>query len=125
VFLIDFALLLPVIYFLYLRSRTTLKAALLRSFAIGAAGVAYAAWLMPEGAGDILPFLAWLRWTALPLVIFIELAAFVAVMRYVWSSDPQEEELIRQGMPPILVKLLIAEARFWKRVFRFVTGRRD
>ena len=125
VFLFDFALFLPLLYFFYLRSRVTLKAALLRAVALGAAGISYAAWLMPEGTGDVLPFLSWLRWTVLPLVIVIELAAFLAVMRYVYGSDPHEDTLIQQGMPPLIVKLLLIEARFWKRVFAFVTGRRD
>lgn len=125
VFLIDTVLLLPLLYFLYLRSRVTLKAALVRAFALGAAGVSYSAWLMPDGAGQVLPFLAWLRWIALPLIIALELAAFVALMRYIYGSDPCEEKLIAQGMPPLLVRLLLIEARFWKRVFAALTGRRD
>lgn len=125
VFLIDFALLLPLLYFLYLRSRVALKAAILRSLALGAAGISYAAWLMPEGTGQVLPLLSWLRWTALPLIIAIELAAFVALMRYLYGSEPQEEELVKQGIPPVVVKLLLMEARFWKSVFRFLTGKRD
>lgn len=123
VFLVDFALLLPLIYFAYLRTRVALKAAILRSLALGAAGISYAAWLMPEGTGQVLPFLSWLRWTALPFVIAIELAAFVALMRYLYGSEPHEEELIKQGIPPVIVKLLLMEARFWKSVFRFLTGK--
>ena len=123
VYLIDFALLLPLIYAFYLRSRVPVKAVIVRSLALGAAGISYAAWLMPEGTGEVLPFLAWLRWVAMPLVIAIELAAFVALMRYLYGSEPREEELIAQGIPPLVVRLLLAEARFWKRVFRFLAGR--
>ena len=123
VFLLDTAIILPVLYFVYLRTRVPLKAAILRSLALGAAGISYAAWLMPEGTGEVLPFLAWLRWVAMPLVIAIELAAFVALMRYLYGSEPREEELIAQGIPPLVVRLLLAEARFWKRVFRFLAGR--
>lgn len=125
VFLVDFALLLPFFYFLYLRRRVPLKAAIIRSLALGAAGISFAAWLMPDGTGQVLPFLSWLRWIALPLVLVIEAAAFVALMRYVYGSDPQEAELVKQGMPPVIVKLLLMEARFWKRVFRLLTGKRD
>lgn len=125
VFLADFALLLPLLYFAYLRTRVTLKAAILRSLALGAAGISYSAWLMPEGTGQVLPFLSWLRWTALPLIIALELAAFVALIRYLYGSEPKEEELIEQGMPPLMVKLLLTEARFWKRVFRFLMGKID
>lgn len=123
VFLIDAAIFLPTLYFFYLRTRVALKAAILRSLALGAAGISFAAWLMPEGTGQVLPLLSWLRWTALPLIIAIELAAFVALMRYLYGSEPREEELVRQGIPPLVVKLLLMEARFWKRVFRFLTGK--
>lgn len=125
VFLLDFALLLPLLYFVFLRSRVPPRAAILRSLALGAAGISYAAWLMPEGTGQLLPFLSWLRWTVLPVIILIELAAFVALMRYLYGSEPKEEELVKQGIPAPVVKLLLIEARFWKRVFRFLAGRSD
>lgn len=125
VFLLDTAIILPALYFFYLHTRVALKAAILRSLALAAAGISYAAWLMPDGTGEVLPLLAWLRWVAMPLVIAIELAAFVAIMRYVYGSEPQEEELVRQGLPPLLVKALLIEARFWKRVFRFLAGKND
>ena len=125
VFLLDTAIILPVLYFVFLRTRVTLKAAILRSLALAAAGISYAAWLMPPGTGEILPLLSWLRWTVLPLVIAIELFAFVALMRYLYGSEPKEDVLINQGLPPLMVKLLLMEARFWKRVFRFLTGKGD
>jgi hypothetical protein len=123
VFLFDFAVFLPLVYFLYLRSRVTRRAALVRAFALGGAGISYAAWLMPDGTGEVLPFLAWLRWTALPLLIAIEFAAFVALMRHIYGSEPEEAKLVEQGIPRLVVRLLMIEARFWKRVFRFLTGR--
>ncbi|ABC63643.1 hypothetical protein [Erythrobacter litoralis] len=125
IYLFDFGLFLPLLYFAYLRTRVPLKAAILRSLGIGAAGIAFAAWLMPDGSGEILPWLGWLRWTALPLIIAIELAAFVALIRYLYGEAPQEDRLIEQGIPPVIVKLMLAEARFWKRVYRLLTGRKD
>lgn len=123
VFLFDFGVFLPVLYFLFLKSRVTVKAAVLRSLGLAAGGLALAAWLMPEGTGQILPVLAWLRWVALPVIIAIELAALVAVVRYVYGESPNEQTLIDQGIPPVVVKLMLAEARFWKRVFRWLTGK--
>ena len=125
VFLFDFGLFLPVLYFLFLKSRVTLRAAVLRSVALAAAGLALAAWLLPAGTGQVLPVLAWLRWVALPAIIVIELAALVAVVRYVYGGDPKEQTLVDQGMPPIIARLMIAEARFWKRVFAWLAGRKD
>lgn len=123
VYLFDFALFLPVLYFLFLRGRVTLRAALVRSAMLAAAGLALAAWLMPAGEGQVLPVLAWLRWVALPAVIVIELVAMAAVLRHVFGADPDAQTLIDQGMPPLVVKLMIAEARFWKRVLSWLTGR--
>ena len=112
-------------YFVYLRSRVNLRVAILRSVAIGAAGISFAAWLMPEGTAQVLSYLSWLRWTAFPLVIAIELVAFAALMRYLFGSEPQEADLVGQGIPPVVAKLMLMEARFWKAVFRFMTGKKD
>lgn len=125
IYLFDFGVFLPLLYFWFLRRTVAVKAAAIRAFALASAGIAYAAWLMPDGMGQLLPFLSWLRWVALPLIILIELAAFVAVMRYVYGSDPKEEELVAQGLPPVLARLLLMEARFWKRVFAFLAGGKE
>ena len=125
VFLFDFGIFLPVLYFVYLRKRVGAKAAALRSAGIAAAGLALAAWLMPAGEGQVLPWLAWLRWTALPAIIVVELAALVAITRYVYSDRADERQLVEKGMPPIVAKLMLAEARFWKRVWAALSGRRD
>ncbi|OZA91690.1 MAG: hypothetical protein B7X57_09785, partial [Erythrobacter sp. 34-65-8] len=98
VFLFDFGVFLPLLYFVFLRSRVTLRAALIRSVGMAAAGLALAAWLMPIGEGEVLPILAWLRWVALPVIIAIELAALVAVVRYVYGESPNEQALIDQGI---------------------------
>ena len=125
VFLVDFAVLLPLMYFVYLRSRVNLGVAILRSVAIGAAGISFAACLMPEGTAQVLPYLSWLRLTAFPLVIAIELVAFAALMRYLFGSEPQEADLVGHGIPPVVAKLMLMEARFRKAVFRFMTGKKD
>ena len=44
-------------------------------------------------------------------------------MRYIYGDDPKEEELVAKGVPPILVKALLAEARLWKMVWNFFTKR--
>jgi hypothetical protein len=46
-------------------------------------------------------------------------------MRYIYGSEPKEEELVNQVIPPLVVKLLLMEARFWKRVFRLITDKSD
>ena len=121
VFLFDFCLFLPVLYFLYLRRDIGAKAAAIRAFALLGAGIWFVGFLLPVD-GEILPALGLLRWIAVPILVAIELAAFVALVRYLYGSEPEIGELIHQGVPPIIARLLIAEARFWRRVFQFLMG---
>lgn len=123
VLLVDCLISLPVLYFLFLRQHTTLRAAIIRSAALAGAGLWFAGYLMPAGEGSVLPALGWLRMAALPALILIEIAAFIAVMRIVYSDAPDEEQLVKQGLPPLVMKALLAEARFWKAVWRFLSGR--
>ena len=124
VFLFDFCLFLPVLYFLYLRRGIGAKAGVIRALALMGAGIWFAGFLLPVD-GEILPALGLLRWIAVPILIEIELAAFVALMRYLYGSEPEIDGLIKQGVPPIIARLLIAEARFWRRVFRLLVNKKS
>ena len=123
VFLIDFAIVLPALYFVFLRTRHALKPSLIRAFALAGAGTAFAAFLMPKGEGQVLPLLAWLRYVMLPFLILLEGAVLIAVAKASFAAEPDEAALIEKGIPPLVVKAMIAEARFWKAVWRFMTGR--
>lgn len=116
-YLFDFALGLPAMYYLFLRDRVSRRAALVRTFALAGTGIWVASWLMPAGEGDILPWLAWIRYVALPLLVAIELAAAVALLRYAYGEAPDKTHLIEQGMPPMLARAILAEARFWRRIW--------
>lgn len=123
VLLADCLISLPILYFLFLRRHASLRAAIIRSAALAGAGLWFAGYLMPAGEGQILPALGWMRMAALPFLIILEGAAFIAIMRVIYSDAPDEERLIEQGVPPLIVKALLAEARFWKAVWRFLSGR--
>ena len=120
VLLFDALITLPLLYFLFLRRRAGMRVTLLRMAALAGTAVWFAAWLMPEGTGQILPWLSWLRYVALPVLIGIELIAVVAVVRHVYGAKPDEAHLIAQGVPPAIAKVMLAEARFWKRVFAWL-----
>lgn len=122
VFLFDFGVFLPFVYFLYLRTRNTLRVSIMRALALAGAGLAYAAYLMPEGSGAVLPTLAWLRYIALPLLILFELGALIAITKYAFGAEPEKEHLIKQGVPPLMAKMMLAEARFWKRIYSLIFG---
>jgi len=123
VLLFDFLICLPGLYFVFLRSKVGPKAALLRTAVLAGTGLWAASRLLPPGEGDILPWLAWLRYVALPLLIAIELFAFIAVMKHLYSDTPDEAHLIASGFPPLIARALLAEARFWKRVAGWLAGR--
>ncbi|GAA4040327.1 hypothetical protein [Parerythrobacter jejuensis] len=125
VYLFDFGVFLPALYWLFLRGKVSSKAAALRALALAGAGLSFAAYLNPPATGEVLPLLSWLRWVALPVLVAIELAALIAITRYAYGANPEEERLIEQGMPPLLAKALLAEARFWKRVFAWLFGNKD
>ena len=124
VFLFDFLIFLPAIYYVFLRSRFSKRTSIIRAGALGLTGLWFAGWLMPEGTGEIIPRLEWLRALALPFFIVFELAVFAALMRYVFGDAPDEQKLISMGVPPFLVKALLLEVRFWKAVWAFLAKRR-
>lgn len=117
VYLFDFAIGLPALYFVFLRKRVSRRAALLRTLTLAGTGIWVASWLMPADEGEILPWLAWLRYVALPLLIAVELIAAAALLRYAYGEAPDEKRLIEQGMPPLIARAILAEARFWRRVW--------
>lgn len=122
ILLIDALVSLPLLYWLYLRSRVTPRAALFRCCALALSGLWFAGWVL-QGEGQILPWLSWLRAIGLPLVFIIELTALVAAVRYTFSADPKEDQLIARGVPPLAARMMLAEARFWKKIGRYLTGR--
>lgn len=79
---------LPVLYFLFLRKRMPGRATALRVAALAGSGVWLASLAMPAGSGQILPWLAWMRYVALPILIGVELIAVIAVIRHVYGSEP-------------------------------------
>ncbi len=121
--LFDFGLFLPAVYALYLRGRLRPAAIALRCVGLGLAGLWFAGWLMPQGEGEVLPFLGWLRMVVFPILIVFELVAFAAILRIVYSPRPDPARLLAAGMPPLLVRALLAEARFWRWVWHKLRGR--
>lgn len=119
VLMLDFFLILPTIYFFYLRKSMPLRGAFLRSLGLAGLGLWFAAWLMPAGEGQVIPQLAWLRYLSMPFIILVEIGVAVSLLRYIYGEAPDEQKLIDQGVPPLVVKALLMEARFWKEVWRF------
>lgn len=56
----------------------------------------------------------WLRTVGITFLVLAEGAALTTMLRIVFGSAPDPKEIEKQGMPPVLVKLMMAEARFWR-----------
>ena len=123
VLLFDFAIFLPALYALFLRRTVRSLGLAIRCGGLALSGLWLAGLLLPEGTGTIIPRLAWLRALFLPIALAIEIGAAIAVLRIVYAEEPDEARLHASGMPPWLVRLVLAEARFWKRVWRMLSGR--
>jgi hypothetical protein len=81
----------------------------------GAAQIA--AKIVPDQAETILRGLGWVRGLGIAVLTIFEGMAFVAAMRILFGDEPDAVALERQGIPPLLVKLMLAEARFWRWVW--------
>lgn len=123
VLLFDFAVFLPLLYLFSLRGRLRPFGILVRCIGLALAGLWFAGWLMPQGEGQIIPWLRWLRRLFLPIAIVIEVVAFLAIMKIAYSAEPDEAKLLASGLPRWVARALIAEARFWRWVWRNLSGR--
>jgi hypothetical protein len=58
------------------------------------------------------------------VLIGFEIWLFLVVMRLAYRSGTTAEQVqAKAGVPPIIAKLLLLEARFWKAVWRFLRGK--
>jgi hypothetical protein len=122
-FLIDATVTLPVLYALcYGRSQPLWQVAV-RMLAIACLGIYLLSYLIPTEAQSLLPRFAWARTIGLAVLCLIELRLLIAGIRLVFRSGVTAEQLsAATGAPPIISKLMLLEARFWKSVARFLRG---
>ncbi|MFD1844259.1 hypothetical protein ACFSAA_12825 [Sphingomonas qilianensis] len=86
----------------------------LRTLAMVCGGIWITAQVVPASAQAIVNQWRWLRDVAIVVLVAFEGIALVAVMRVTFSATPDPTQLERHGIPPLLVKLMLAEARFWR-----------
>jgi hypothetical protein len=85
--------------------------------AVVCGGIWIAAKIVPDQAETILSELGWVSGLGIAVLAAFEGVAFVAVLRILFGSEPDAFALGRQGIPPLLVKFMLAEARFWRWVW--------
>ena len=86
-------------------------------------GVWIAGRMVPADFQVVLPELGWARAAGLAVLVLIELRLLVAVLKLAFSGSAKAEDLEKQGAPPLIAKLMLIEARFWRAVWRLIRGR--
>jgi hypothetical protein len=110
----DMLITLPLLFFFCFRKQLSGKALLLRIVALQCLGIWLATRLVPAESQQILPALAWLRYAGLVVLIFIEVKVMFAVFKMVFKANTNEQQIEDMGVPPLLAKLMLMEACFWK-----------
>ena len=116
--LFDALITVPVLYLLCYCGNFTTTALMVRVLALQCAGVWLAAKLVPVGNQAILSYLTWVRWAGLAIVSLFEIRLFVAVVKLQLKPTTRRDELEAAGMPPLLAKLALLEAQFWRWILR-------
>ena len=120
--LFDWCIFMPVLFAICYRDMPH-RALALRMLALFCGGIWLAGQIVPPEAQDLLGFGAGLRWVGLIVLVLFEAAAIMAMLRIVFGEAPSAAALERQGIPPVIARLMVLEARFWRWVWKRLTGK--
>jgi hypothetical protein len=115
--LFDWCLFVPALYALCYRKIRSAKAVAIRVLALTCAGIWVAGHMVPDPAQTVLRDWAWVRGLGLAGLLLLEAGAIIAMFRIAFSKDPSAQALTDSGVPPILARMMLAEARFWRWLF--------
>jgi hypothetical protein len=113
----DVLVTLPLLFALCYRGKFTRNKLIIRIMALQCLGIWVATKIVPIESQTVLPQLAWLRYLGVAVLVLIELRIMVALYKIVFKAETSTSELEEIGMPPLLAKLALMEARFWRWVF--------
>ena len=119
--LFDWCVSVPLLYYLCYRNQLSTRQLALRLLALACFGLWFATWLVPEPSQSLLPHLGWARMAGIAIIAAVEIRLVVAAIRIAFSRNATIEQLtLASGAPPLIAKLLLLEARFWRAVWRFI-----
>ena len=122
--LFDWTVSVPLLFFLCYRSTLSPRQMTLRLVGLACFGVWIATLLVPVADQTILPKLGWVRVTGMILLGLLEVRLLVLGLQLAFSDKATAEELSRKsGAPPLLARLMLLEANFWRSVWRFISRR--
>lgn len=124
VLLFDWCVTIPALYaWCYWRQLSGRQLAL-RLLGLACLGVWVASHAVPPSSQALLPTLGWARTAGLIALAIIELRLVFAAMKLLFSPGATAEQVAeKSGAPPFIARLMVLEARFWRAVWRFVSGR--
>jgi hypothetical protein len=119
--LVDACVTLPVLYALCYGRSLPLWQLAVRCVGIACLGIYLLGYIVPPHAQVLLPSFGIARTIGLVLLLLIEVRLLIAALRLLFGSELSAEKLSAEtGAPPLVAKLMILEARFWKAVWRFL-----
>ena len=124
VLLFDWCVTVPALYALCYRKTLPLRRLVLRLVALACLGVWFVSWLVPVEAQAVVPHLSWARTAGLVVLALVELRLLVAAFRIAFSGTGNAADIEKaSGAPPLVAKLMLIEARFWRAVWKIIRGR--
>lgn len=120
--LFDWCVFVPILYTVCYREMPG-RALVLRALALVCGGIWLSGQIVPGYSHDILSRWGWLRNAGIAVLVVFEGMAAAAMLRVVFGAAPDPSLLARQGVPPLLVKFMLAEARFWRSIWSRLRGR--
>ncbi len=115
--LADVFITMPLLLWLCYRAQLPMKALLLRMAGVIGLGIWLASKMLAPEQQTILPQLGVLRNIGLGVVIVIEMWLFVSIVKIVFKKETTTDALVEKGVPEVMAKLMLLEARFWRWVF--------
>lgn len=122
VILFDLCLFVPALHFLCYRRVLARRALLIRTAALALGGIYIASLLVPAEAQRLLAELRWARMAGLAIIAAFELWILVLTVKLVFGGAGTDEIAAQSGAPRWAARLMQAEARFWKFLWRMIRG---
>ncbi len=122
--LFDACVSLPVLYFLCYRGTMSGGKMALRLIGLACLGIWLATWLVPDQSESLLTQFGWFRTVGIAFLVIFELRLIVGAIRMAFFGRVTADEMATvSGAPPLIAKMMLLEARFWRWVWRTIRGR--
>lgn len=122
--LFDACVSLPILYYLCYRGTLSGRQMALRLVGLACLGIWFATWLVPSESQSLLPHFGWARTAGLAVLLIIELRLIIGAIKMAFSGKASADELASaSGAPQWMAKLMLLEARFWRWLWRTISGR--